>query len=228
MTEIDTMQDVKAGRDDIVEKEGGMRQAEMDSSKVVLGNMTANQVADAYRAALTEHNMKFWDACKIYKKALWWTMIMGMVGDSLGSSASGLIVPNFQAIIMESYDTILVGSFYALPAFQKRFGHQLHNGTYQLSASWQSGLCPSDQCLKVTLLTGNPPLAIASNIGLIIGIFANGVLVDRWGRESLSVHFVCDTLTETRSKMRLRSPGLRHCVHLHPVLCEISWYATGW
>lgn len=46
----------------------------------------------------------------------------------------------FQTIIMESYDQILIGSFFALPAFQKTFGFQTSDGSYQVSAPWQSAL----------------------------------------------------------------------------------------
>ena len=42
---------------------------------------------------------------------------------------------------MESYDTMLVGSFYALPAFQRQFGVRLANGTFQLTAPWQAAFC---------------------------------------------------------------------------------------
>lgn len=45
-----------------------------------------------------------------------------------------------KTIIMESYDQILIGSFYALPAFQKTFGFDTGNGSYQVSAPWQSAL----------------------------------------------------------------------------------------
>lgn len=64
---------------------------------------------------------------------------------------------------MESYDQILISSFYALPAFQKTFGFRTADGSYQVSASWQSAL------------------TLVQNVGLIIGIFANTYLVDRWG-----------------------------------------------
>ncbi|KAJ4418520.1 hypothetical protein N0V82_005500 [Gnomoniopsis sp. IMI 355080] len=110
-----------------------------------LSEMTPNQTAEAYRASVNEHRMKLSDAGRAYKKALFWSAVMGMT------------------IIMESYDQILIGSFYALPAFQKTFGFDIGNGTYQVSAPWQSAL------------------TLVQNVGLIIGIFANGFLVDRWG-----------------------------------------------
>lgn len=52
----------------------------------------------------------------------------------------------FQTIIMESYDQLLIGSFYALPAFQKQFGFQTSDGSYQVAASWQSALSESAKC----------------------------------------------------------------------------------
>ena len=123
------------------EKTGLQEDGMLEGEKTIIGQMNANQVAEAYAAALTEHRMGFWEACKAYKKALWWTLVMGMV--SHRSTGCGRADICSQAIIMESYDTILVGSFYALPAFQQRFGHQLPNGTYQLTAGWQSALCGS-------------------------------------------------------------------------------------
>ena len=48
--------------------------------------MTANQIAEAYKASLREHQMGFWSAVKTYKKALAWTAVVCL------------------AIIMEGYD----------------------------------------------------------------------------------------------------------------------------
>ncbi|PSR82484.1 and other transporter-domain-containing protein [Coniella lustricola] len=118
------------------------RRGEIESQDIT---MTPNQIAEAYRASVSEHKMELWTAIKTHKKAVFWSAIMGLT------------------IIMESYDQILIGSFYALPAFQKQFGFKTSDGTYQVSAPWQSAL------------------SLAQNVGLIIGIFANTILVDRWG-----------------------------------------------
>lgn len=90
---------------------------------------------------------------------------------------------------MESYDQILIGSFYALPAFQETFGFDTGNGTYQLSASWQSALSEPRPRLLQDLMyyccfSTKTLLALVQNVGLIIGIFANGFLVDRLGSKS--------------------------------------------
>lgn len=46
--------------------------------------MTSNQVAEAYRATMTEHRMQFFDAVKTHRKALFWSAIMGLVSDKQG------------------------------------------------------------------------------------------------------------------------------------------------
>lgn len=66
---------------------------------------------------------------------------------------------------MESYDTMLVTTFFSYPTFVQKFGDRLPNGTYSIPANWQTAL------------------GLASTLGIIIGIFANGFLLDRFGRE---------------------------------------------
>lgn len=40
--------------------------------------------------------------------------------------------------IMEAYDNALVNNMMAQPAFQRHFGEELTDGTYQVPAAWQS------------------------------------------------------------------------------------------
>lgn len=47
--------------------------------------MTPNQVAEAYRASLNEHRMTLFEAMKTYKKALFWSAVMGLVSQALRS-----------------------------------------------------------------------------------------------------------------------------------------------
>lgn len=42
------------------------------------------------------------------------------------------------AIIMEGFDLTMINSFYALPAFQKRFGDLQPGGDYLISPAWQT------------------------------------------------------------------------------------------
>jgi SP family general alpha glucoside:H+ symporter-like MFS transporter len=67
-------------------------------------------------------------------------------------------------IIMEAYDTLLLGSLFGLPAFKERFGYDAGGKVgYQIPASWQAGLQQG------------------ANIGSLIGVFWGAFLVDRFG-----------------------------------------------
>lgn len=52
------------------------RRTDHDAS---IPEMTPNQIAEAYRASVNEHRMKLSDAGRAYKKALFWSAVMGMV-----------------------------------------------------------------------------------------------------------------------------------------------------
>jgi len=94
----------------------------------------------------TEHDLGFWDAVKQYPAAVFWAAIFSI------------------AVIMAGFDAQLVTSFYALPAFQRRFG-SIYDGEYQISAPWQ-----------LALGMGNP-------IGQALGALACGWPLERWGRK---------------------------------------------
>jgi SP family general alpha glucoside:H+ symporter-like MFS transporter len=104
-----------------------------------------NVVHDAKIATEKEHNMSLWRGLKLYPKAVGWSILIST------------------AIIMEGYDVVLMGSFYGYPAFNKKYGHLMSNGSYGLSAAWQAGL------------------SNAMNCGQILGLFANGILSERFG-----------------------------------------------
>ncbi|KAK1087912.1 hypothetical protein LTR33_000826 [Friedmanniomyces endolithicus] len=91
-----------------------------------------------------EHSLTISQAIKLYPKAIAWSVIM---------SAS---------LIMDGYDLKLVGSLFAQPAFSKAFGHRLPNGTYQVSAAWQTGLNNG------------------SNVGQLFGLLIAGVVAERF------------------------------------------------
>lgn len=65
--------------------------------------------ADANLATEHEHNTKFVDSVKQYPKAVFWSAVIST------------------AIVMDGYDTALIGSLFAFPAFQRRFGHEMGN-----------------------------------------------------------------------------------------------------
>jgi MFS transporter, SP family, general alpha glucoside:H+ symporter len=80
-----------------------------------------NQQAE--QAERADHEETIMSAVGVHGKAVFWAFVVSM------------------CVIMEGYDTSLLGNFYAFPAFAKKFGmFDPPSGTYQLSAPWQAGL----------------------------------------------------------------------------------------
>jgi SP family general alpha glucoside:H+ symporter-like MFS transporter len=69
--------------------------------------------------------------------------------------------------IMDGYDTALMGTLFAFPNFQERFGiPQVHKpGSFQIQAKWQTAL------------------GLASPLGNIVGIFVNSYMTERIGHK---------------------------------------------
>ncbi|CAI7160971.1 CFC_collapsed_G0004820.mRNA.1.CDS.1 [Saccharomyces cerevisiae] len=79
---------------------------------------------DAKEADESERGMPLMTALKTYPKAAAWSLLVSTT------------------LIQEGYDTAILGSFYALPVFQKKYGSLNSNtGDYEISVSWQIGLC---------------------------------------------------------------------------------------
>lgn len=93
-----------------------------------------------------EHELGFWQAMRQYPTATFWAMFFSI------------------AVIMSGYDGQIIFSFYALPAFQKRYGN-LVGGSYEVPAPWQTALG-----------MGNP-------IGQVLGALASGYPMERFGRK---------------------------------------------
>lgn len=105
-----------------------------------------NVESNAEETADGEHEMKLLQAILRYRKAVLWSMLLST------------------CIIMEGYDIVLMYSFWAQPAFSRKYGDfDITTNTYQISASWQNAL-------------GN-----AVGVGTIIGAFANGYFIHRFG-----------------------------------------------
>lgn len=67
------------------------------------------------------------------------------------------------AVIMEGFDILLIQSLLAVGAFQRQFGEQLPDGSYQVTAAWQAGFTNS------------------AIVGEMLGLMINGVIADRYG-----------------------------------------------
>jgi MFS transporter, SP family, general alpha glucoside:H+ symporter len=95
-----------------------------------------------------EHKQSFWEAISAHPNAVFWSFMVSLT------------------VIMEGYDTILLGNFFAYPEFARKFGSwDAAENEYQLTAAWQSGF-------------NN-----ASTVGAFVGAIANGYLVDKFGHK---------------------------------------------
>ncbi|KAL1863974.1 hypothetical protein Daus18300_007939 [Diaporthe australafricana] len=94
-----------------------------------------------------EHETGFWQAARQYPAATFWAGFFCL------------------AVIMAGFDAQIITSFYALPAFQQKYGQPVGGtGAYEIPARWQTGLG-----------MGNP-------VGQILGALASGWPMERWGR----------------------------------------------
>ncbi|KAH7355320.1 hypothetical protein BKA65DRAFT_524896 [Rhexocercosporidium sp. MPI-PUGE-AT-0058] len=126
-------------------------------------------IANAAVGSDLEHELAPWAAIKTYPMTVFWCLMVSM------------------CVVMEEYDLILIGNFYAYPAFAKKYGKYVpETGNYQLTAPWQVAL-------------GN-----ASGIGASFGVLANGYLVDIFGKKKLLLYTLLVlscfiTITNTKS-----------------------------
>jgi MFS transporter, SP family, general alpha glucoside:H+ symporter len=103
-------------------------------------------VTGARHGADSEHRMPLWTALKLYPKAIGWSVLLS------------------STLIMEGYDLALLGSLYASPAFNQKYGAQEpKTGKWSVSAAWQSGL------------------SNGARAGEIIGLVLAGLVADRFG-----------------------------------------------
>lgn len=142
---------VPAGAVAATQKDGVLNQKDdtLRKMSVAVPNL-AELTADARNAAQLEQKMGFRDGLRLYPKALLFSW-----GISL-------------AVIMEGYDTYLLGNFFGLQTFARKYGHltdQVKDGVpqYQVSASWQSALGTGTAAAQ------------------IIGLFINGIVSERIG-----------------------------------------------
>lgn len=105
----------------------------------------------ARAAADHERSMTLLQGIRTYPKATCWSLLISL------------------CIAMEAFDLCLLNTFYAMPQFQETFGTLQADGSYELSAAWQTGLSNGTQC------------------GQIIGLIVNGWVSERFGYRYTSV-----------------------------------------
>lgn len=109
----------------------------------------AELTADAKVAAETERKMSFREGFRLYPKAVIFSFSLSL------------------AVVMEGYDTWLLGNFFGMPAFAKKYGEPagIVDGvqTYQVPAKWQTAIGDGTAAAQ------------------IIGLIANGIISERIG-----------------------------------------------
>ncbi|KAK9321605.1 putative alpha-glucoside transport protein [Lipomyces orientalis] len=103
--------------------------------------------AEAKTGAETEQTLDPLQAINAYPKAIFWCLLVSM------------------CVVMEGYDTILIGNFFAYPKFAEKYGTYFPGVGHQLTAAWQAGL------------------GMAAGAGAFFGAIANGYLVDWFGQK---------------------------------------------
>jgi SP family general alpha glucoside:H+ symporter-like MFS transporter len=95
--------------------------------------------AEAVRDEEWQHSLTLWQSLKINRAVSrpWWSIQKHRLTQQAvlwSVAASG-------CIIMESYDTLLLGSLFGLPAFKEHFGNNYGGKAgYQIAPGWQAGM----------------------------------------------------------------------------------------
>ncbi|KAK9241514.1 hypothetical protein V1506DRAFT_465918, partial [Lipomyces tetrasporus] len=132
--------------------DGGLHQLETKQTYGFNQDLYGNQLTQtAKSAAEVQQNLPPLQAIKAYPMAIFWCLTVSM------------------CVIMEGYDTSLIGNFFAYPSFAKKYGTYYPGVGYQLSAAWQAGF------------------SNATGVGSFFGVIANGYLVARFGHKRVLI-----------------------------------------
>lgn len=104
-------------------------------------------IAQAKRATETEHALTTIEAIKAYPMAIFWASVFAM------------------SLVMVGYDSGILYSFYALPAFVQKYGTDYGGDVgWEVSAKWQN------------------VLGMGTPVGQFLGAFTASYPMERWGR----------------------------------------------
>lgn len=133
------------GHDAIAQQPSGTPTYPPDKREQGEAEQMRDLIQDAKRATEKEHRMTIWQGIRLYPKAIGWSVLIST------------------CICMEGYDVSLVNNFYAFEQFNRKYGEQLPDGTWQVPARWQAGL------------------SNGATVGEIIGLVINGWVSERFG-----------------------------------------------
>ncbi|RYP35429.1 hypothetical protein DL767_003836 [Monosporascus sp. MG133] len=148
------------------------------------GNPLADVIRNAKLASEKEHKMTLMQGVKLYPKAIAWSVLIST------------------CIIMEGYDIALVNNFYALDQFNRKYGEQLPDGTWQVPAPWQAGL------------------SNGAVVGEIFGLILNGWASERFGYRITVI--TCLIMVTAFISIYFTAQTVVH-LQVASILCGIPW-----
>src|SRR4051812_3092898 len=147
-------------------------------------NDKRNIFRGAETATSNEQTMTLLQGIKLYPKAVAWSVLIST------------------CIAMEGYDVCLLSNFYGFEQFNKKYGHALPDGTYQVSAPWQAGL------------------SNGAYVGEVIGLFINGYVSERFGYRYTVM--ICLTLIVAFTAIFFTAQSVE-VLEVAEILCGIPW-----
>ncbi|KAI0882620.1 sugar transporter [Annulohypoxylon maeteangense] len=142
-------------------------------------------ILDAKQATDDEHSQTLWQGLRENRKAVMWSILLSMT------------------IVMEGYDGILIGNFFAYPEFQKKFGRYFGERIgWQVTGEWQTAL------------------NMGSTAGAVVGGLINGYVASRFGyRWTLIISL---GLLNAFIFVVFFAPG-KEVLLVGQILCGLSW-----
>ncbi|OAL24176.1 hypothetical protein AYO22_05836 [Fonsecaea multimorphosa] len=134
------------GVGDGLDKKAVVQTEDIAYTKLATRNQDATDlIRKAQEATNKEHHMSLWKSLRLYPTAALFSIIISAT------------------IVMEGFQLNLMQGFFAMPAFQRKYGVRQADGSYQLTASWQAGLTNG------------------AATGEILGLTLNGIVCERYG-----------------------------------------------
>ncbi|ORX36240.1 general substrate transporter [Kockovaella imperatae] len=120
-----------------------------DDHQYVLHEESKETIRDAGLATAKEHTLPVRTALSLYPKAIAWSILLSM------------------AVIMEGFDTVLIGSYLGFPSFNNTFGNIVVDGSPSITAPWQAAVTNG------------------AYIGEILGLQITGYLIGWFGNKKV-------------------------------------------
>ncbi|KAL2159055.1 hypothetical protein VTH06DRAFT_2814 [Thermothelomyces fergusii] len=164
---------------------GGDDEKEQNTQDKTKGLEAKNRVIQGAKTATeNEQKMTLMQGIRLYPKAIAWSVLIST------------------CIVMEGYDICIVNNFYAFQQFNKKYGEQLPDGTWEVPAPWQAGL------------------SNGANVGELIGLLLNGYVSEKFGYRWTVI--VCLMLINAWTALFFTAQNVQTLLAAE-ILCGIPW-----